>query len=158
MTYIDHVLATDESVLNRSKLHWVIYVSPELFAALGLALATVAPSSGAPEVTVAFLIFGGMFTLVGFMGCLIAWIKRVTTEIAVTTHRVILKRGLVWRATTELNANKIEPVHVDQSVAGRLLNFGTVTTRGTGSGLEPLRQVAAPLKLRAANSQLQRAS
>jgi uncharacterized membrane protein YdbT with pleckstrin-like domain len=78
------------------------------------------------------------------------WIARLTTEIAVTDRRVIVKRGLIRRSTIEINANRIESVAAEQSIMGRLLNFGTLIVRGTGAGIEPIPKVAEPLALRAA--------
>jgi uncharacterized membrane protein YdbT with pleckstrin-like domain len=156
MTYIDRILDQDENVIHRGKLHWVIYVAPTLFILLGLAFIAVSPFSIMGVVGMTwFLAFGSMLLLVGAMGWIIAWIKQITTEIAVTSRRVIVKYGLIWRSTMELNAGKIESVQVDQTVMGRILDFGIITARGTGSGIEPVRKVAAPLELRAAIGQLQ---
>jgi uncharacterized membrane protein YdbT with pleckstrin-like domain len=77
-----------------------------------------------------------------------AWFRRWTTEIAVTDRRVILKRGFIRRATMEMNLAKVESVDVDQTLSGRLFNYGNVTIRGTGSSFEILRTIDAPLKLR----------
>ncbi len=44
--------------------------------------------------------------------------------------------------------NKIESIGVDQSVAGRMLGFGTVAIRGTGGLFEPFERVSEPLELR----------
>jgi len=76
------------------------------------------------------------------------WFRRWTTEIAVTDRRVILKRGFIRRATMEMNLAKVESVDVDQTLSGRLFNYGNVTIRGTGSSFEILRTIDAPLKLR----------
>jgi uncharacterized membrane protein YdbT with pleckstrin-like domain len=84
-----------------------------------------------------------------------AWIDRMTTEMAVTSLRVILKCGLIRRDAIEIDASKVESVDVRQSVLGRLLNYGTVTVRGTGGNLNPLARVAEPLPLRRAVSRLQ---
>jgi len=43
---------------------------------------------------------------------------------------------------------KVATVDVDQSVLGRLLNYGTVTVKGTGLTFEPLRRVESPIELR----------
>jgi uncharacterized membrane protein YdbT with pleckstrin-like domain len=45
---------------------------------------------------------------------------------------------------------KVETVQVDQPVLGRLLNYGTVHIRGTGTGIEHLDRIADPLALRTA--------
>ena len=44
--------------------------------------------------------------------------------------------------------DKVESVEVDQSVPGRLLDYGTVTVVGTGQGLEPIQDVASPIAFR----------
>jgi hypothetical protein len=43
---------------------------------------------------------------------------------------------------------KIESVDVDQSVLGRLLDYGVVTIRGTGTTFEPLPLVERPIDFR----------
>jgi Bacterial PH domain len=50
--------------------------------------------------------------------------------------------------TMEMNLQKIESVDVDQSLIGRIFDYGAVTIRGVGSSYEPLRLIDAPLKLR----------
>ena len=37
---------------------------------------------------------------------------------------------------------------VDQSILGRFLDYGTVVVRGTGIGMEPLRNISYPLEFR----------
>jgi uncharacterized membrane protein YdbT with pleckstrin-like domain len=44
--------------------------------------------------------------------------------------------------------DKVESVQVDQSILGRLFDFGTVKILGTGEGFESLRTIAGPIKLR----------
>jgi hypothetical protein len=39
-------------------------------------------------------------------------------------------------------------VDVDQGLGARLLGYGTVLIRGTGSGIEPLRRIGDPLAIR----------
>jgi hypothetical protein len=56
----------------------------------------------------------------------------------------------VW----EIDASKIEGANIDQSVLGRLMNFGAVTMRGVGTGYEPIRHIADPLALRRAVGQI----
>ena len=87
----------------------------------------------------------GLLTVVGFG---LAWFKRWTTEIDVTDRRIVYKHGFIKRHTVEMNMDKVESVDVDQSIFGRLLNYGDITIRGTGIGLEPLRGIDAPLEFR----------
>ena len=97
------------------------------------------------------LIFFGVLLLVVGVGLVLlawAWIRYATTEFAVTDKRIIAKTGLISRSTVELFLDKVEALHVDQSVPGRLLDYGTITIRGTGTTLEPIRDISAPLDLR----------
>ena len=59
-----------------------------------------------------------------------AWFIRWITEFAVTDRRVIYKRGFISRHTDEMNMDKVESVDVDQSILGRLLDYGTVRDHG----------------------------
>lgn len=88
--------------------------------------------------------------LIGLLLVLIAVVARLTTELVLTDRRIITKRGLISRDTMEMNLSKVESVHVNQGLLGRLLNFGDVTVVGTGSSPEPLRGIADPLELRRA--------
>ncbi len=83
------------------------------------------------------------------------------TELSVTNHRVIYKSGFIRRHTVEMNMDKVASVDVDQSILGRMLDYGTVHVIGTGGvqnaanadvvrGIEHLHRVASPLALRSA--------
>jgi uncharacterized membrane protein YdbT with pleckstrin-like domain len=113
---------------------------------LGLAFAAIGATKRANEPGAA-----GAFVVVGLISLIAlckSLINRATTEIAVTTHRVIFKRGLIARDTIEINFNRIESLDVRQPVVGRVLDYGTVIVRGTGIGAQPMRYISAPLEFR----------
>src|SRR5438105_72676 len=83
----------------------------------------------------------------GLLLFLAAWIKYRTTEFAVTDRRIIAKTGLVSRKTIEMFLDKIESLNVDQGILGRVLDYGSVTIRGTGSTSEPINSISAPKAL-----------
>ena len=60
----------------------------------------------------------------------------------------MFKRGFIRRHTVEMNMDKVESVDVDQSILGRIFDFGDIVVRGTGVGIEPLHNIQAPLKFR----------
>jgi uncharacterized membrane protein YdbT with pleckstrin-like domain len=60
----------------------------------------------------------------------------------------VYKRGFIPRHTVEMNMDKVESVDVDQSILGRMLNYGDITIRGTGLGIEPLHNIDEPLEFR----------
>jgi uncharacterized membrane protein YdbT with pleckstrin-like domain len=63
---------------------------------------------------------------------------------------VIVKTGLIKRDTSELNLNRVEGVSVNQSILGRLFDYGTVSVQGTGGGIAPVQTVDDPLSFRRA--------
>ena len=77
-----------------------------------------------------------------------AFIQRWTTELVVTSQRVLAKVGFIKLKIWEINSSKVEGVQVDQSVLGRMLGYGTLTVKGTGSGIAPIKNVDDPLEFR----------
>ena len=61
---------------------------------------------------------------------------------------VVHKTGFIKRRTFEMSLDKVESVDVNQSILGRLMNYGDVTVRGVGEGAETIRTIAAPLDFR----------
>jgi len=78
------------------------------------------------------------------------FIQQATSEFAITTKRIIIKVGLISRRTLEMNLNKIESVNVDQSILGRILNYGSITVIGTGGTHEAFYNIASPMQFRKA--------
>src|ERR1700688_3735001 len=77
-----------------------------------------------------------------------AWFHRWTTETDVTNMRVVHKSGFIKRRTFEMSLDKVESVDVDQTILGRILNYGSVTVRGVGEGAETIDMIASPLASR----------
>jgi len=123
-SYVDSNLLAQEKVLYRAH--------PSLW-------------SLAPMILLGILL---LVLVVGLFVLIAAWIKYRTTEFAVTDRRVIAKSGLVSRRTVEMFLDKVESLNVEQSVAGRVFDYGTVTIRGTGATSETFANISAPLALR----------
>ena len=47
-----------------------------------------------------------------------------------------------------MSVEKVESVDVNQSLLGRMLDYGDILVRGTGAGLAPLRHIHSPLVFR----------
>ena len=94
----------------------------------------------------------GLFTLplfgLGLLFWLVAAIRYFTTELAITDKRIISKFGLIRRDTVEVNINKVESMQVDQSITGRIFNFGTITIAGAGDPKAPIPGISSPLVFR----------
>jgi uncharacterized membrane protein YdbT with pleckstrin-like domain len=94
----------------------------------------------------------------GLVLLIAAWVRRRTTELAITDKRVIAKFGLVRRDTIELNLHKIESVQVHQTVMARLLNYGAIVISGAGNPMEAIDGIADPMGFRRAFLEAQEAS
>lgn len=83
-----------------------------------------------------------------FLG--IAYVRYKTTELAITTKRVIVKHGFIRRRTVEINIAKVESIQVDQEILGRMFNFGTLVIAGAGDPQAPVSGISAPMDFRRA--------
>jgi len=146
MSYVKTVLQPGENLVMVGHLHWIVYwhAITLLVVGTGLVFWEWAASHNDVLISISAIVFGAPF-LYFFVR---TWIERWTTEFAVTDRRVIFKRGLITRHTAEMNMDKVESVDVDQSVLGRMLDYGTIHVIGTGQGIEHLHRIAAPLALR----------
>jgi uncharacterized membrane protein YdbT with pleckstrin-like domain len=141
MGYIERNLLQGEQVEYRAKLHWLLFVTPVLFFILGPIFLVVGSGDGFKVLATIFFGFGALLFA-------IRYIKYATSEFAVTNKRVLIKMGLISRHTLELVLGKVETIGVDQSISGRILNFGTITVTGTGGTKEPFKNIANPLEFR----------
>jgi hypothetical protein len=149
MRYIDGILQPGEKVLFYGRLHWAIYFPGMLMLlpAIG-ALAMSARAQAGGPIALSWLMVALACAAAAGVMIFSAWFRRWTTEIDVTDRRIVLKRGFINRHTLELNMDKVESIDVDQSIPGRLLDYGDITVHGTGETLETICTVAAPLQLR----------
>ena len=149
MRYVRRVLQPGETMVYATRLHWLIYIHTILLSIACIILAGAAVSTSDNQgISLALGISAVIFALLALSAGLRAFIRRVTTELAVTDHRVIYKSGLLSRHTIEMNRDKVESVDVDQSFLGRIFGYGTVIVRGTGGSLEPMRNIGDPLTFR----------
>ena len=140
MGYVEAILEPGEQVIYRAKIHWAVYIGPVLLVAAGVVVSKLgfayADYIGAAVVVI------GLFRVVQ------AFIRRRTTELAVTSNRVISKTGFISRNTSEINRSKVEGVKVDQGIFERILGYGTVYVTGTGGGLAPMKDIDDPMTFR----------
>ena len=149
MSYAKSVLQPGEKIIASGRLHWIIYGWAIAYLIAGMALVVLEAGWAAPAwlIKTTAAIFGAL-CLVSFV---YAWFIRWITEFAVTSRRVISKRGFIWRETEEMNMDKVETVDIDQSISGRLLSYGTIRLTGTGGTNNiNVHKIADPFTLRSA--------
>jgi uncharacterized membrane protein YdbT with pleckstrin-like domain len=133
-SYIKNNLLKNEEILFLAKIHPIIFL-------LSLNIILVAVFI---NYTFIYIL---MSTLLVLVLCASA-IYYFSTEFGVTNKRIIKKTGLLSRDTVELNLEKIESLSVDQSIFGRIFNYGTLTVVGTGGTRAVVNWVEDPLEFR----------
>jgi hypothetical protein len=147
MGYAERILQPGETIAYRARLHWIIYLTGMLLVLVAIGLAAAAVALKTDTVRIGLMVGALIALFLGLFQMIRAWLVAANTEIIVTSRRVIYKTGFISRNTVEMNLDKVESVLVQQSLFGRMLDFGTVIIRGVGAGLEPIANIGAPLAL-----------
>ena len=121
MSYIKQSLGDGETIIAEAHFPWT-------YSALAWAA----------------LIVLGIF-LIGIVIFISMMVRKWTTEIGVTSHRFVEKKGLITLHTNEIALPNIEGVKVNQGVLGRIFGFGTVRIEGTGVDAVTTPNIADPV-------------
>jgi uncharacterized membrane protein YdbT with pleckstrin-like domain len=146
--YIDEILQPGEKVLYSTNAHWVFYLPAIGAWIVALALFILSRMTTVDGLILLSLVAAAVVALVALYWTFRAWFHRWTTETDVTNMRVVHKTGFIQRRTFEMALDKVESVDVNQSILGRILNYGNVTIMGVGEGRETITTIAAPLAFR----------
>lgn len=148
MPYYTKVLQPDEKVQAVGRPHWFIYGRGGFLLAIAIALLIFSGTVSDRDWQYYTMMAAGVVAFLALLLLLGAWIRRRSTEIAVTDRRIILNFGLLSRRTLEMNMSQVEMVDVQQSVSGRIWGYGTVVIRGSGGDVEPLVRISSPIRIR----------
>jgi uncharacterized membrane protein YdbT with pleckstrin-like domain len=143
MSYVESHLLNGEKIEHISHLHWKLYIVPSIISFIVL-IASIGIFTSHHH-------GAGILAILISIG-LVAWPYFVikNSEFAVTNKRVIIKVGVIKTTSLELFLNKIEAITVDQSIIGRMLNYGNIIVTGSGGTKEPFSGIKAPLDFRRA--------
>ena len=149
--YIDEILQPGEKVLYSTNAHWIFYGRAILAWVVALVLLVLARATITEGIILTCLSASAVVALVAIYWSVTAWFHRWTTETDVTDRRVVHKTGFINRHTFEIALDKIASVEVDQSILGRLLNYGDVTIVSMGEVKpQPIETISSPLAFRSA--------
>jgi uncharacterized membrane protein YdbT with pleckstrin-like domain len=146
--YIDEILQPGEKVLYSTNAHWVFYLPAIGAWIVVLGLLILSRMTLNDNLVMLCLATAAVMALVSLYWTVRAWFHRLTTETDVTNRRVVHKTGFIRRRTFEMALDKVESVDVNQTIMGRLLNYGDVTILGVGEGKETISTIAEPLAFR----------
>jgi uncharacterized membrane protein YdbT with pleckstrin-like domain len=148
--YIDEILQPGEKVLYSTNAHWMFYLPAIAGWIVVLVLLILSRVTSVDSLTLLCWAAAAVVAIAALYWTFKAWFHRFTTETDVTNMRVVHKTGFIKRRSFEMALDKVESVDVDQSILGRILNYGDVTILGVGEGRETIRTIASPLAFRSA--------
>ena len=146
--YIDEILQPGERVLYSTNEHWMFFlpaIAAWIVAVVFLVLWRLVTADALMLVCLALAVVAGLAAL---YWTATAWLHRWTNETDVTNMRVVHKTGFIKRRTFEMSLDKVESVDVNQSILGRLMNYGNITIQGVGEGTQTISTIASPLAFR----------
>lgn len=144
MSYIDRNLIEGERVVYRTRLHWLVFATPILFIIVVLLPAAWFLFNGSGQS------FAWVPIALAPLALLPAFIKRQSSDFAVTNKRVMMKTGVMTTRSVELLLSKIEAIAVDQSLTGRMFGYGDIVVTGSGGTREAFSHIQSPLEFRRA--------
>jgi membrane protein YdbS with pleckstrin-like domain len=133
--YPDKVLADDEQVVEHLHPHWITLVPAAVWFLVVCGAAGVcigfAPDSKPWHLVVIVLVLVVAIVLVIWRS-LVPLLERQTTHYVFTTHRVLIRRGVLRRTGRDIALQRISDVGFEQSLWDRIVKAGTVTIESAG--------------------------
>jgi len=147
--YVLSVLKKDEKIISVAKVTKWILLSPFLGFVISLFLTIVffQYTISNQELNI-FLMFGPIFLLGSIKQLVGSFIYILTTEMVLTSNRIIYKTGLIQRDTIEIPRNQIESINLKQTILGRIFKFGDIDVIGTGGTNQYLKSIANVISFR----------
>jgi hypothetical protein len=163
----DVVLTAKEKVIYQTMTHWFFYldlgaVLIVIFSSILLIFNPAFINESMPTVLVWVpKLFSrdlleapvwrlGLMALL-FVGLMMLWeafVVKQTTELGITSKRVIFKCGLLSRSIIEIKLRQFESITVHQSPLGLIFNYGTITIRGMGGVKTTISNIVAPFRFK----------
>jgi uncharacterized membrane protein YdbT with pleckstrin-like domain len=134
MGFPENVLAKGEKVERDLHPHWLTVVVPTIFGLL-LAAACIAIAFVTPDDTtgnriqwVAVIVL----VLVAVPAVVVPYLRWRTTHYVITSHRVMVRRGILTKNGKDITLSKITDVSFEQTVLDRLIRSGSLHIESAG--------------------------
>jgi len=146
MSYIEKNLSAGETLRFKTGCHWIVLLWPLLggliLGLVGLAMLAngwLAARNGVSYPGV--IVVGAIASLTAVTLPAGGIIRRIATEVVVSNKRVVIKTGLFSRRSIEVLLTRVESVGMKQTLAGRILGYGTVVVSGIGGTREEFERI-----------------
>ncbi|UQX89492.1 PH domain-containing protein [Jatrophihabitans telluris] len=138
MAYPDKLLADDEEIVEHLHPHWITLVPAVasfivICAAAGVGLAFLPDANAHPGAHKAVLIAVLVLALL-----LLVWLVLIpvvrwrSTHYVITSHRVLIRRGVLNHVGRDITLARINDVAYEQSIWDRVVRSGSLTIESAG--------------------------
>ncbi len=139
MSFIEQrVIGPDERLIGISSIHWIygarglVFLTVFMSVGLGIKQFTfwLAEKFDTAELVPSLNIFSNaafiICTVIGLLLLLFYIIMMISTELGLTTKRVVFKTGLIFVDVREVDLEEIKAADVDNGFLGYFLNYGYI--------------------------------
>ena len=150
MSYIERSLGQGEQIVTRARFHWLYNLKAWLALLVPLTLLVAVMVYADEMVREGLAIFAVALLVAGIVVFFTMMIHKWTTEIGITSHRLVKKTGFIALKTAEVAIPNIEGVRVKQGVWGRIFGYGSLRIEGTGDDSVDIPNIDDPVGFRRA--------
>lgn len=140
MGFPENVLAAGERVERRFNPHWLTVLAPTVMGIVLLAAAVVVawltPDDSTGN-TVQWVVVG-LIAVLAVPLVLVPFLRRQTTLYVVTSHRVMVRRGILNKYGKDITLAKITDVSFEQTLLDRIINSGSLRIESAGDSPDEL--------------------
>jgi uncharacterized membrane protein YdbT with pleckstrin-like domain len=134
MGFPDNVLTSGEKVERDLHPHWQVVVAPTVIGLI-LAAAAVYIAYITPDDTRGNWIQWisvGVAVLLGIPLVIVPFLRWRTTRYVITTHRVMLRKGILNKSGKDITLSKITDVSYERRMLDRMVGSGTLSIESAG--------------------------
>lgn len=136
----ENVLAEGERIERRFNPHWLTILAPTVLGlvllAAGVAIAWLTPDDSTGN-TIQWIAVA-LIVVLAVPLVLVPFLRRQTTLYVVTSHRVMVRRGILNKYGKDITLAKITDVSFEQTVLDRIINSGSLRIESAGDSPDEL--------------------
>ncbi len=134
MGFPENVLAQDEKVVRHLHPHWLTVLLPTVVGVLVVAATVVSvlvlPDGSVGSVLLWVVLGAALLVLLAFV--VAPYARWRSTHYVITTHRVMVRRGVLSKAGKDITLAKITDVGFRQSLLDRMIGAGSLHIESAG--------------------------
>lgn len=144
MARFEKLIQDDEQIVRHLHPHWITLVPSVLIllvtVGLGSFLVSIMPDGGAQEPLRLAVVVIALLVLIIFV--LVPFLRWRTTHYVITTHRVLIRTGILNHEGHDIPLKRLNDVAFEQSIWDRMLGAGSLTLESAGEhGQETLQNI-----------------